>query len=345
MAVIGAIMGFLLPGKVSQVEKRNTIDRAIVMNEQGNYNSAALLLEEIKTKNSPLVHNELGVAYLGLNNFAKAEKEFKLSIRLLAHYGKAHQNLAALYMIMGKVSQANFEESRAMESEKFTVLEADMYNLSDNLTDQLIIRLVLAAILGLAAYNIPRLVVMFLRMRRHKQFGEQLADGLVMISNGLRAGFSLVQAIEMVAKEAKPPLNQEFELVLREHRLGSSLEDAFRHMAKRINSLDVKILVNATLILLESGGNLPERFDTLSQTIQERKRIQQKIKAMTAEGESQAWILAGLPIALALMLNEMNHEVFSLMYTTILGWMVTGLIVILEVVGLFFMLKIVRVKI
>jgi tight adherence protein B len=174
---------------------------------------------------------------------------------------------------------------------------------------------------------------------------EPLADGLVMIANGLRAGLSLVQSMEMVVREANPPLSQEFEMVLSEHRLGSSLGDALTHLAQRMPGTDTKIMVNATLILLESGGNLPERFDTLAQTIQERRRIQLKIKSMTAEGETQAWILTLLPMVLALMLNAMNHEVFSLMYTTVLGWMLIALIVLMESVGLFMMLKIVRVKI
>ncbi len=134
-------------------------------------------------------------------------------------------------------------------------------------------------------------------------------------------------------------------MVLSEHRLGSSLGDALNHLAERMPGTDTKIMVNATLILLESGGNLPERFDTLAQTIQERRRIQLKIKSMTAEGETQAWILALLPLFLALILNSMNHEVFSLMYTTIMGWMLIALIGLMEAVGLFLMLKTVKVKI
>ena len=149
----------------------------------------------------------------------------------------------------------------------------------------------------------------------------------------------------MVVVEAKAPLSQEFEIVLNEHRLGSSLGDALMHLAERIPGNDTRIMVNATLILLESGGNLPERFDNLATTIQERKRIQQKIKTMTAEGETQAWILAALPLFLGLFLNYLNHDVFRLMYTTPLGWVMMLLIVLMEGVGLYLMLKLVKVKI
>ncbi|MFZ2630440.1 MAG: type II secretion system F family protein [Desulfosalsimonadaceae bacterium] len=345
LAVTGAVVGFFTPGKVSQVDQKRTIEQAVKHNQQGEFDQAALILEEIENVDSPLLHNELGVAYLGLGNFDRAEKALMKAATLLPHYGKAHQNLATLYLTMGRFKDADFEASRAREAENYDIPSDRIYNLSDNLMDQLGIRIFLAALLALGGYQLPRLIILYLRHRRRKKFDEQLADGLVMIANGLRAGLSLVQAIEMVVKEGKPPLSQEFEMVLREHHLGSSLGDALKHLAERMTGTDTKIMVNATLILLESGGNLPERFDSLAQTIQERKRLQLKIKSMTAEGETQAWILALLPLVLGVILNTMNHEVFSLMYTTVLGWIILILIFLMEAVGLFWMLKIVKVKI
>lgn len=345
ISIVAMLVGFFVPGKVSQVDQKNTIAQAIKHNQQKEYAQAVLLLEEITSMNSPLVYNELGVAYLGLNNYNRAESELLKASKALPHYGKAHQNLAVLYTLTERYTKAAFEETRAREAEKFNIPDQRLYNLSDNLTEQLGMRIFLAIFLSLGIYNLPRLIIIFLRRRRRIKFEEQLADGLVMISNGLRAGLSLIQAIEMVVQEAAPPISQEFEIVLSEHRLGSSLEDALNHMAERMPGPDTKIIVNATLILLESGGNLPERFDSLAKTIQERKGLQLKIKSMTAEGETQAWILALLPIVMGLALNSMNHEVFSLMYTTVLGWMLMTLILLMEAVGLFFMLKIVNVKI
>ncbi len=345
IVVAGGLAGFILPGKVSQIERKMSIERAISYNEDQEYGQAVMQLDGLRNIRSPLVHNELGVAYLGLNNFAQAEKELLEAVRILPQFGKAHQNLAELYNILGRYSEASFAETRARESQNFSISEDKLYNLPDNLTDQMGLRIFLAALFAFGAYNLPKALISLLKWRRAKQFDSQLADGLIMISNGLRAGLSLVQAIEMVAKEGKPPLSQEFELVLREHRLGASLGDSLRGLAERMPGNDIRIMVNATLILLESGGNLPERFDTLARTMQERKKVQQKIKTMTAEGVTQAWILALLPLVLALALNAMNNEVFRLMYTTILGWMVIGLVVLMEIVGIWWMLKIVRVKI
>lgn len=345
VTVAGVVFGFLIPGGISQIDNRLTIQRAMKDNRQEAYSQAILRLEKLKALDSPLVHNELGVAYYGLRNYAQAEKEFQAAVRLLPYYAKAHQNLAELYMVMNRFTEASFAEVRARESAGVVIPEEALYNLSGTLTDQLGTRLLLAFLFALAAYMSPRAAIAWLRLRRRKKFDEQLADGLAMVSNGLRAGLSLVQAIEMVVVEAKAPLSQEFEIVLNEHRLGSSLGDALIHLAERIPGNDTRIMVNATLILLESGGNLPERFDNLATTIQERKRIQQKIKTMTAEGETQAWILAALPLFLGLFLNYLNHDVFRLMYTTPLGWVMMLLIALMEGVGLYLMLKLVKVKI
>jgi len=345
LTVIFAILGFFAPGKISQIDQKLTIDNAVSLNREGNHFQAALILEEISGMDSPLVYNELGVAYLGTGHLEKAETALKKAVKILPHYGKAHQNLAILYTLTGRTMESAFEEARAREADNFSISTQRLYNLSDSLTDGIGMRVIIAAVLGLFAYNLPRLILSFLRRRRHKKFEEQLADGLVMISNGLRAGLSLPQAIEMVVQEGTPPLSQEFEMVLRKQRLGASLEDALSHLADRMPGTDTRLMVNATLLLVESGGNLPERFETLAKTMQDRKRLQLKIKTMTAEGETQAWILAALPIVIGLILNAMNKEVFSLMYTTPLGWMIMILIGIMEVAGLFLMLKVVRVKI
>lgn len=344
-AIVFALLGFFAPGKISQMDAKLSIDRAVSLNREGDHVEAALVLEELTDTGSPLVFNELGVAYLGMGHFEKAETTLKKAVKVLPHYGKAHQNLAVLYTLMGRTTEAGFEETRAREADNFRIPEERLYNLSDSLEDQLGTRLFFAALLGGGAYFLPRLLIGFLRSRRRKKFDEQLADGLVMVSNGLRAGLSLVQAMEMVVREGKPPVSQEFDMVLREHRLGAALGDALSHLAERMPGTDTRLMVNATLLLLESGGNLPERFDTLAQTIQDRKRLQLKIKTMTAEGETQAWILAVLPLVIGLALNAMNHEVFSLLYTTAPGWMILILMFLMEAVGLFFMLKVVRVKI
>jgi len=344
--MLGAgIAGFLLPGKVSQIEKLPSIQRAIELNKNGNYKKAVLTLEELKGLDSPLVHNELGVAYMGMDNYDQAKKELKRAVKILPEYSKAHFNLAMVYSRLGKNVDASFELSRAKESSKYTILQEDLYGLSGSIWDTIFLRLLLGGIFAYCGYRVPRLIINFFRRRRINRFDDQLADGLIMGSNGLRAGFSMLQAFDMISKEARPPLSQEFGLLLKEHRLGYELDEALRHLSERMPTTDTRIFVNSILILRETGGNLTEIFDTISETIQERKRVQKKIKTMTAEGETQAVILSILPIALGFILGILTPEVFSLMYTTFLGWMLIILMLFMEVAGLFWMLKIARVKI
>ena len=338
-------LGFFLPGKFSEMDKRSSIERAIELNDKGDYKGAAIMLEDLKGIDSPIVHNELGFAYLQMGQYDWAEKEFKRAIEIVPQYSTAHFNLAAVYSHTERGSDASFEFSRAKETSRYAVSEKKIYGLSGDIWDNIVLRLLLSLLLAYLGYRIPWAVIKFLKRRRIKKYGNQLADGLIMVSNGLRAGFSLLQALELVSKEARPPLSQEFDLMLKEHRLGYDLDEALRRLYERMPTMDTKIFVNSILILRETGGNLTEIFDAIAETIQERKRVQDKIKTMTAEGETQTLILAILPIALAFVLDRLDPDFFSLMFTTFLGWVIITLMAFMEGIGVYWMLKIVRVKI
>lgn len=343
--ITGGVIGFFLPGKFSEIDKLTSINRAIKLNKKVKYKEAELILGEFKKMDSPIIHNELGVAYLGLDNYEWAEKELKEAIDLLPNYSKAHFNLGVVYTYLGKNMDASFEFSKAKETSKFLLTEKEIYNLTSDLWNSLTQRIIIAAFLIFAGYKLPRLVINFIRSRRMAKFETQLPEGLTMAANGLRAGFSLLQALDVVSKEGRPPLSQEFEVTLKEHRLGAEMEEALKHLYERMPTMDNKIFVNSILILKQTGGNLTEIFDTLAATIQERKRVYQKIDAMTAEGKSQAYILAVLPIVLGMVMDSMNPESFSLMYTTFLGWMLIIMMAVMEFCGLYWMLKIVKVKV
>jgi len=342
--VLGAV-GFLLPGQVAEIDTTYTIDRAIEFNKKENYERVAILLEDLANLDSPIVHNELGIAYLGLENYDRAVQEFSKALEILPEYSKAHYNLSFAYTKVGKFLEASFEASKGKETEKYDISKKALYNISGSMWDNLPMRLFLAVILAFLGYRALGMLIRFLKQRRRKKFDNQLPDGLNMAANGLRAGFSLIQAIEMVSKETPPPLSQEFELVLKEHRLGLDLKDALNHLSERMGTGDTKIFVNSILILLDTGGNLTEIFDTIAETIQERKRVHQKIQTMTAEGQTQAYILAILPLALAFLMNKMSPGTFDLMLTTFLGWLLILLVAGMEIVGIYWMLKTVRVKI
>lgn len=341
----GAIIGFFLPGKFSELDKLYSVNRAMDLNKKGDYEEVVVILSELRHLESPLLHNELGTAHLGMLNYDQAQKEFEKAIGILPQYSNAHLNLAVTYSRLGKNMDAAFELSRARESSKYTISDEELYRLSGSIWDRMFLRLLLAGLMAYGGYRLPWAVINLLRRRRIKKFDDQLPDGLMMTSNGLRAGFSMLQAFDIVSKETRPPLSQEFELLLKEHRLGYELDEALRMLSERIPTVDTKIFVNSVLILRETGGNLTEIFDTIAQTIQERKRVQKKIKTMTAEGETQAVILAILPIVVGFILAKLTPEVYNLMFTTLLGWVLIILMALMEVAGLYWMLKIARVKV
>lgn len=344
MLFMGAA-GFAFPGKMTEINLRMSVEKAVDFNRQGDYQAALYELYDLKEHPAPILHNELGVAYTGLGNLGIAEKEFITAVTLLPDYSRAHYNLYQLYLNLNRPMEAGFELSRAKETKTFEFSEKKLYGTRDNQWKHLIKRLGCAFIFALIGGILPWGGISWLKTRRTNKYGEQLADALGMLANALRAGLSLQQAMENVVNEAKPPVSQEFGLVLKEIRLGADLEVTLKNLSDRMPTNDTKIFVNSIMILHESGGNLTEIFDTISHSMRERRRVHSKIKTMTAEGETQALILATLPIVMGLMLNQLDPESFSLMYTTFWGWVMLILSFLMEVVGIFWMLKIVKVKI
>ena len=342
--LVAGLAGFLLPSSLSGISK-NSLHTAMELNRKGHYKEARNALLGYESSKSPLILNELGVAFLGMGDYDEAMDYFRAALSMQPYYGVAHANLATAYLHKENLERWRFERARSIEVGKYPLSTSEIYNLETSIVSQLLLRLFVAAIFMLAVYNLPRLIIRVLRSRRIKRYEEQMPDALLMASNGLKAGFSLMQALEVVASEMTPPLSQEFRLVLKEHQLGSELDEALEHLAQRMPTLDTRIFVNSLAILRETGGNLTEIFDTMAETIKERKRVLQKIKTMTAEGETQAYILSALPLVLGLIMYKLNPENMELMFGTPLGWMIVLLVVLLEAVGIFWMLKMVKVKV
>jgi tight adherence protein B len=141
------------------------------------------------------------------------------------------------------------------------------------------------------------------------------------------------------------PMGQEMRLVAQEMRVGVSMEDALHHLAERMPGEDLDLLITSILISREVGGNLSEVFDNIANTIRDRLRLQGKIRALTAQGKLQGIVVALLPVGIGLALNALNPAFFRPMYTTTMGASFLGAIVVLELIGAWFIRKIVTIKI
>jgi tight adherence protein B len=163
-----------------------------------------------------------------------------------------------------------------------------------------------AAALAILGFYAPRVFVSIAQKRRLKAFSVQLADTLMLQSNSLRAGYSLLQSMEAVAREAPQPTGDEYGRVVREVGLGLSPEEALLNLHRRMPSDDLDLMVTAINVQHEVGGNLAKIFDTLAETIRERQRITGEIKTLTAQQRLGGYVIALLPVVLAGALAIIN---------------------------------------
>ena len=192
---------------------------------------------------------------------------------------------------------------------------------------------------------LPGLTVNYLKKNRATTFERQLPDALLMISGGMRAGASLAVALESMVKEQKPPLAQEFDLMLREQRLGVDFDTALSNMEKRMPLPDFTLLVAAMRITREVGGNFAEILESLSHTIRRKQDMEGKIKALTAQGKLQGIVMAMLPLFLMGTLTLMEPAAMAPLYETFLGWGVLLVVGVMITIGYLGIRKIVNIDV
>lgn len=181
--------------------------------------------------------------------------------------------------------------------------------------------------------------------RRRKKFTNQLGDMLTMVANALRAGFSFMQAFELISREMDAPMGREVQLVVNEVNLGNTLESALDNMQRRVASPDFELVVTAVLIQRQVGGDLASILDTISETIAERVRMRREVLALTAQGRASGWVLAAIPIGLFIILYMMSPSYLSPLLDTDIGRMCIVGAFILEVIGFFVIQRIVNINI
>lgn len=166
---------------------------------------------------------------------------------------------------------------------------------------------------------LPQLVVKVLGRQRRIQFQRQLVDGLMVLSSSLKAGLSMLQAIEVLVQEMPPPASQEFGLVLKENKMGVPLNEAIGHLKRRMPSEDLTLIVTAILVARETGGDVTEVFTKLIETIRERQKFKERVKTLTVIPRVQAIIMACLPIAFAIFSYQMQRTYFQPFFKDELG--------------------------
>jgi len=185
---------------------------------------------------------------------------------------------------------------------------------------------------------LPSIFYKSMRKKRLQRFEQQLPDALAMVSGAMRAGASLNIALESLVKEQPAPISQEFELLLKEQRLGVDFELSLKNMEERIPIPDFSMLVTALRINREVGGNLAETMESLGETLRRKATMEGKIESLTAQGKLQGIVMTGLPILLGVLLNFIEPEAMSKLWTTTVGYIVLMIIIVMEIMG-FLMIK------
>lgn len=205
-----------------------------------------------------------------------------------------------------------------------------------------LVALLLGVVLGLLA---PAFVLRFLAKRRAKKFDHQLPDVLTLVASSLSTGFSLPQALDAVAKDAADPAAKEFSRALAETRIGADIADALEHMADRMDSGNMRWTAMAIRIQREVGGNLAETMRTTAKTLREREELGRHVRALSAEGRLSAYILIGLPIGIFFYTMQTNRAYIELLWTRPLGLIMMAFGLVSLGIGVFWMRKVVDVKV
>lgn len=200
----------------------------------------------------------------------------------------------------------------------------------------------------LTALLVPVIAKVVLRSRGNKRraaFGEQLDESLQMIASALRAGHSLVRALDTASREASSPTSEEFARIVNENRIGRDLVEAMYTTADRMESQDFRWVAEAVAVQRDTGGNLNEVLDKVGETIRERNQILREVKTLSAEGRMSAVILMILPVFVGLGMAVTNPGYMAPMFEGSTGFIVLAIAAVLFAIGGLWMRVIVNVKV
>ena len=207
----------------------------------------------------------------------------------------------------------------------------------------------ISAAIGMGfGFFLPNWYIKRKQRQRLQRFNDQLSDMLNLMVNGLRAGYSTMQAMEAVSRELPPPISDEFRRVVQEMQLGIPMERALDNLLRRIPSEDLDFVVTAINVQREVGGNLSEILDTISYTIRERVRIKGEIRVLTAQVRTSGQFISALPFLLVLVLWFVNRDYIMTFFepeNRVCGSIALGVAFFLIVTGYFVMMKIADIEV
>jgi len=205
--------------------------------------------------------------------------------------------------------------------------------------------LLLAFVPAFVAGSLPYLYVRRRRRKRREEFESLLPEAIDVMTNALKAGFSLESALSMVAREIPDPLGIEFAIVFEEQNLGASLAESLSSMQERVQSEDLGLFITALLIQKKAGGSLAEVLEKIGNTIRERFRLRREVKIFTAHGRFSGFILVLLPMIMAGAILMINPEYLKVLLVERAGNYLLGAAILMQIAGILIIRRIVDIRV
>lgn len=205
----------------------------------------------------------------------------------------------------------------------------------------------LLLLLAVGAVWAPRWWIASRHVKRTRDFNNQLPAMIHLLANAIRSGNNTAQALDLAARQSKPPMSRELQLVVQKIAYGTGVKDALESLSARIQSLDLQLLVTAITIQMETGGNLVHILERISETIRERVRLEGEIKALTAQQRYSGYVVAMMPVGISVLLFLCNpNYILNVFRTTVwCGWVMFVTAGVMIVVGVMVIRKVVDIRV
>jgi len=203
----------------------------------------------------------------------------------------------------------------------------------------------LGAVLGVVGYLAPAFLVRHRKEKRRRMLEGQLEEALTLTASSLKAGFGLLQSLDLAAQHLKHPLATELKRTIHDINVGSATEEALVALSERAGSYDLEIVVTAILIQRTVGGNLAEILDTVAHTMRERARIRGQIRSMTSQQRMTGFILAFMPVGIAGVLFLVSNDYITPLFTTLAGRVLLVGAGVMETIGALVIKRILAIEV
>lgn len=318
---------------------------------------------ELRNRNERLARAAVVRPFTGLGDVpaAESEKEFARSEEARA---RAQRRAVRRTTLLPSLSRFSRDDNYIGRLEDELIQVRSPWRATELIAASVLLALlvlVLCLLLGFWLFSfpiaasvllLPRFYVKAERNLFYRRFDEQLSDALMLMSNSLRAGFSFLQSMEMVAREAPSPISDEFARVTQQITVGVSVEDALNAMGARVKSVDLQLVIVAVIVQREIGGALAQLLEIIAAVIRERQRIRGEIRTLTTQGRLTGAILGLLPVIVAALIWLVGRMVaptqpsfIDPLISTSLGHMLLAGAVIWQLIGIWIIMRIVNIKV